>query len=349
MLLDTFNRGIGALTPDLVFKNLVKDYKLAERLMGERFIRLVSGYAPDYVRNNIHIPEFKRELQKRIENSVEKLRKEGLISKEGIILDEGAELAALSLYMEELSDLVPKGMTGTHINRRISRYGERDELKLFRGERYRDLSMRGSLRVALRRGHRKFQFDDLRASTRESRGQCYVVYALDASGSMRGDKIAMCKKAGVALCYHALEQQDKAGLLVFGSEVKESIEPGSDFMRLLRAITGIRAMNETNIEDTVRQAITMFPRQEVTKHLMLITDALPTKGEAPEKTTLEAVSLARSHGVTISVIGISLDSKGKTLAKKIAELGGGRLYVARTLKGLDLLVLEDYYLAAEGN
>lgn len=347
--MDTVNRGIGPLTPDLLFKNLVKDYKLAERLMGERFLRLVSGYAPNYIKNNLHIPEFKRELKKKIETSVESLRKEGMVSKEGDILDEGMELAALSLYMEELSDLVPKGMAGKHVHPKASHYGERDELKRFKGERYRDLSVRGSLRVALRRGHKKFHPEDLRASTRESRGQCYVVYALDASGSMRGDKIAMCKKAGVALCYHALEQRDKAGLLVFGSEVKERLEPGNDFMQLLRTITKIRAMNETNIEDTVRQAITMFPRQEVTKHLMLITDALPTKGEKPEKTTLEAVSLARSHSVTISVIGISLDKKGKALAKKIADLGGGRLYTARTLKDLDLLVLEDYYLATEGS
>lgn len=340
---------MGALTPDVLFKSLVKDYALAERIMGERLLRLVSGYAPSYIRNNVHIPEFQRELKKRIEQSVEQLRKEGLVGNEGEILNEGMELAALSLYMEELSDLVPHGITGRHLSRKASPYGERDEIVRFRGQRYRDLTVRESVRIALRRGHTALSLEDLRATTRESRGQCTVVYALDASGSMRGDKIAMCKKAGVALCYHALEQQDRVGLLVFGSEIKERLEPGSGFMELLSAITRIRAMNETDIEATVRESITMFPRSDETRHLMLITDALPTKGKEPEKRTLEAVSLARSSGMTISVIGVGLDEKGRGLARRMAELGGGRLYVARTLAELDLLVLEDYYLAAEGN
>ena len=62
LILDAVNQGIGPLTPDLVMKSLVKDYALAERLMGERFIRRITGYQPGYVKNNIHIPEFKREL-----------------------------------------------------------------------------------------------------------------------------------------------------------------------------------------------------------------------------------------------------------------------------------------------
>ncbi len=349
MILDTLNQAIGPLTPDLIFKNLVKDYKLAKRLMGERFLRLVSGYAPNYVEKNIHIPEFQRELKKNIENSVEKLEKEGLISKEGDVMKKGMELAALSLYMEELSEMIPRGMTGTHTHRKPSHDGERDEIVPFTRGRYKDLAVRDSIKLALRRGHRALTPNDLRSNTRDSRGQCYLVYALDASGSMRGEKIAMCKKAGVALSYHAIQQQDHVGLIVFGSEVKEKVEPGKDFMHLLHTITKIRARNETNIEDTVREAIGMFPRAEVTKHLMLITDALPTRGETPEKNTLEAVSLARSHGVTISVIGITLDPKGKALARKIAELGGGRLYIAKTVKELGLLVLEDYYHATEAN
>ena len=75
VLLDTINHAIGPLTPDLVFKNLVKDYKLAEQLFGESFIRRVAGYQPKYIKNNIHIPEFRRELKKNIESSLSKLHK----------------------------------------------------------------------------------------------------------------------------------------------------------------------------------------------------------------------------------------------------------------------------------
>lgn len=347
LILDAVNQGIGPLTPDLVMKSLVKDYALAERLMGERFIRRITGYQPGYVKNNIHIPEFKRELERRVESNLEQLRKSGLLSDGGDVLEEGLEQAALSLCMEELNELLPRGTLGTRVYRRHSPHGLRDEVKDFRGERYRDLSVRGTLRVALSRGHRKLHVDDLRAVSRKSRGQCYLVYALDASGSMRGEKIAMCKKAGVALSYHAIERRDKVGLLVFGSEVKKKLEPSLDFMQLVRSIASVRAMNETNIAETVQQSITMFPRAEVTRHLIIITDALPTQGESPEERTLAAVSEARSHGITVSVIGIALDKRGKSLAKRISELGDGRLYLARTVKELDMLVLEDYAQVAE--
>ena len=61
------------------------------------------------------------------------------------------------------------------------------------------------------------------------------------------------------------------------------------------------------------------------------------------KLTLEEVSNARSQGITISLIGINLDKKGKELAEKIVELGEGRLYVIRSLDEVDQIVLEDYY------
>ena len=60
------------------------------------------------------------------------------------------------------------------------------------------------------------------------------------------------------------------------------------------------------------------------------------------KRSLEAVSQARSQGVTISIIGIQLDKEGQDLAEQMARLGDGRLYLARQLNEVDKLILEDY-------
>ncbi|MBI2652262.1 VWA domain-containing protein [Candidatus Woesearchaeota archaeon] len=132
-------------------------------------------------------------------------------------------------------------------------------------------------------------------------------------------------------------------MIVFGSEVKEIIEPTADFTRLLKEITKIKASKETDIVSMLQKAIELFPRENITKHLILITDALPTKGETPEKSTLEEASIARSEGITISLIGIELNEKGKKFAEKIVELGEGRLYAVRNLENVDKIVLEDYY------
>ena len=87
----------------------------------------------------------------------------------------------------------------------------------------------------------------------------------------------------------------------------------------------------------------MFPNANATKHLILLTDALPTFGKQPEQDTIEAVSIARSSGVTLSLIGISLDAEGEKFGKKLAETGEGRFYVVKNIDELDAIVLEDYY------
>jgi len=125
--------------------------------------------------------------------------------------------------------------------------------------------------------------------------------------------------------------------------IKTFIEPTLDFSFLLKNITSAQASKETNMTTTLRKAIELFPNEDVTKHLILITDALPTTGKDPEKETLEEASNARSMGITISLIGIDLNEKGRKLAEKLVELGGGKLYVVKNVENIDKVVLEDYY------
>lgn len=339
------NLGVGSFTPDIMFQNLVKDYSIAEKLYGEVIIRQISGYDPDYVSNNIHIPEFKKELQKSIAQNIKELHKKNLIDENGCISQEGLELAALSLYVEELDKLLTSGVLGSKLNKK-GIGGDRADVINYKGQRFRDIAIRKSIRLAARRGRSKVGKDELKAFKRKGKGQIFIIYAIDASGSMRGEKLEQSKKAGIALSYAAIEEKDKVGLIVFGDKVKEEIEPTLDFVKLIRAIAKIRASNETDIAKTIKHAIQLFPDKKATKHLIILTDALPTKGDDPENQTLDAASLAISQGITISLVGIKLDEKGEKLSKKIVEIGEGRLYAIRDLENIDKLVLQDYYMVA---
>jgi len=335
---------MSSFSPDLMFEQLVKNYTIAKQIYGESIIRLVSGYEPDYIKKNIGIPEFQKELKEKIQQKIEELKEEGFLLKDNSLSEKGIELASLVLYFEELDKIVPKGAMGEKISKKPYIYGEKENSRLYKkGDRYRDIALKKTVKLAVRRGHNYFDSKDLQVYEKQSKGQTYIIYALDASGSMKGKKIDACKKAGIALAYKAINEKDKVGLIVFGSEVKEVIEPTSDFTRLLKEITRIRASKETDIVSTLQKAIELFPSENITKHLILITDALPTKGETPEKSTLEKASTARSKGITISLIGINLDEKGKRLAEKIVEIGEGRLYIIRNLENVDKIVLEDYY------
>ena len=67
------------------------------------------------------------------------------------------------------------------------------------------------------------------------------------------------------------------------------------------------------------------------------------KAENPEKEVLDEVANAKNAKVTISVVGINLDEKGKKFAERIVELGQGKLYICKDIEELDQIVLEDYY------
>ncbi len=344
LISDAINQGMSSFSPDLMFEQLVKSYITAKQIYGESIIRLISGYEPDYIKKNIGIPEFQKELKEKIQQKIEELKEDGFLQKDDTLSEKGIELASLVLYFEELDKIVPKGIIGEKASKKTYIYGEKEDSRLYKkGDRYRDIALRKSVKLAIRRGHGDFNDKDLQVYEKQSKGQTYIVYALDASGSMKGKKIESCKKAGIALAYKALNEKDKVGLIVFGSEVKEIIQPTSDFTLLLKEITKIKASKETDIVSTLRKAIELFPNEHITKHLVLMTDALPTKGDEPEKLTLEETSIARSKGITISVIGINLDDKGTKLAEKIAQIGEGRLYVVRNLENVDKIVLEDYY------
>lgn len=341
---NSINQSLFSFTPDVMFEKLVKNYRLAKQLFGEKLIRQMTGYDEKYVEKNIKIPEFQRDIKKKMEEKFDAMLEHGLVTKHGNITDKGIELAALLLYVEELDSLEAKGLIGEKFSEQTAHYGMPVDIRMYRkGDRYRDIAMRSTLKTAMRRQHNTLFKDDLRIFTRQAKGKISIIYGMDASGSMKGAKIETCKKAGVALAFKALQEKDEVGLIIFGQNIQSSVAPCPDFGLLLKEITKIQPSKETDIAACIMHAITMFHVQDATKHLLLLTDALPTVGKEPEKATLDAVEKAAAAGITISLIGIKLDNAGKKLAEKIVQLGNGKFYVADNLHEVDKIVLMDYY------
>lgn len=344
LIADSINQGLSSFTASSVFEQLIKNFSLAKSIFGSSVIRLLTGYDDEFVGRNIRLPEFQRELLKRIEERIESLRQEGLIGREGEITEKAVELASLILYTEELDKLVPRGSEG-RMQKKTEPYGVKDEVKDFRKERYRDIDLRKSVRKAVMRGHGGLLPVDLMSFRRKGRGKLKLIYGLDASGSMRGSKLEAAKKAGIALAYKAINEKDEAGLVVFSSGIKAAVAPTQDFTALLKEITRARASGQTGIAGTISAAAGLFPKAAASKHLVLITDAMPTKGANPEQEAVEEAATAAAEGITISIAGISLDDNGARIAGRIAEVGKGRFYVVKDLKELDRIVLMDYYSA----
>ncbi len=348
LIKESFNQGVSSFTPDLVYENLVTNYKMAKQLYGETILKALTGYDASYIEKNINIPEFKREIKKAIEEKIKQLKKEKVLDSDAGVTEKGVELAALVSCVEELDHMVSKGIIGEKVNKKAALYGDREDYKPYnKGASYRELALKSSIKTAIRRNHKELCKEDLKVFERRSRGQIYVIYAIDASGSMKGKKIGASKRAGIALAYQALQNKDRVGLIVFSDEINASVEPTEDFTRLLKSIIPIKASSETSIVKVLQKAAELFPNEDVTKHLLILTDALPTAGKNPEKETIDAAIVAKSAGITISVIGISLDKNGARLAEKIVDVGEGKLYAVRNIEEIDKIVLEDYYNFSE--
>lgn len=339
IVLNALNHGIFSFNPDQMFEQLVQNYQEAEKLYGEGFLRYVDASERD-----MRFPEVQRNVKEKIREKLGELQQSGFIGEDMEVTEKGVAFASLSLYMEELDQLQAKGLLGEKFHKRSSHYGEKIDIKKYqRGDRYKDLALKRSIKQAIRHHHKELSEEDLQVFKRESKGAIHMIYGLDASGSMKGKKVETCKKAGVALAFKAIQEHDKVGLIVFGTEVQDTIAPTSDFLLLLHAMTKIRAKNKTNMRDTILKSIELFSNEDVTKHLILITDAVPTQGADPRKETLDAAEQARHAGITISMIGISLDKEGESLAQEVTAIGGGKLYSLKQLEDLDRVVLMDYY------
>ncbi|MEK6940454.1 MAG: VWA domain-containing protein [Nanoarchaeota archaeon] len=339
IIMNALNHGIFAFNPDMMFEQIVNNYQEAKDLYGNGFLKSL-----DISERDINFPEVHKKLKDKLIEEIEKLQEAGFIDSDNSITEKGLTIAALSMYVEELESLESRGLIGIKTNKRLSHYGDRESIREYkRGDRYRDIAIKNSIHHAIRHNHNKLKKEDLMVHSRKSKGGIEIIYGIDASGSMKGKKIEACKKAGIALAFKAINEHDKVGLIVFGANIETSISPTNNFIELLHSITRVRAKNKTNLRDGIMKCIELFSSEDTTKHLILITDAVPTHGEDPKKETLLAVDSARNSGINISVIGIKLDKEGEELAKDITRIGDGRLYLLHELNGIDEIVLTDYY------
>lgn len=344
LIKESLNMGHSSFVPSELFAALVKDFRAAERLYGKRLIRLATGHSTEYLARNIKIPEFRNALREKLEGLGRQLESLGYAEEQGQITQRGMELASLLLYLEEVKELTKGQAKRGSYTRKSPQGEEKGGLSSYRkGQGFRELSIRGTLRKAIRRLHKEIAPQDLVAQERLARGEKWLIFLLDASSSMRGEKMDHAKKAGVALAYKALEEGNRIGLVVFSTGVSLRLSPTRHFPTLLWEISRVMPRKETNLAGAIRAASELLPHKGAIRHIIAITDALPTWGELPEEKAVNEAAAARAKGITLSIVGIMLDKAGEAVAKRIVEAGGGKLYAVKQLRELDRLVLTDYY------
>lgn len=341
---EAFDRNIGSFVPDMMFEQMVKNFKNAEKLFGQTLIRELSGYDPKYIDKNIKIPEFQRELKKRIKEKTDDLTEKGIIKESGLITLKGIDAAALFLMDEEF-EISKKGFSsyGEKVPVIADITGDRTESRPYKkGDKYKDIAIKQTVTCAIKRGRTEVHEEDLHTFEREANQQINIIYAIDASGSMRGEKLRLAKKAGVSLANRAIKDNNKVGLVAFGSEVDKKLELTNDFYDFVKYLTKITPGQETNIALAISQSTSLLHKAKGIKHIVLLTDGLHTTSDDPEKEVLTEVLKATSEDITISVVGISLDTIGLNMAQKIVNYANGKLYSVKDLEDMRGIIIADY-------
>lgn len=343
---EAFNNNTGSFMPDMMFKDLVKNFKNAEKLYGETLIRELSGYDPRFIDKNVKIPEFQRELQKRLEEKAEDLKNKGLLKKNGTFTKEALNTAALFLIKEEYETSLqgPKKIFGTHRNKKFDIEGDKTEVvRNFRkGDPYKNISARHSVNKAIRRQHKQLMIDDLMVHEKESFQEINIVYALDTSGSMKGNKIKLAKRAGVSLANKAINDGNKVGLVLFGSTIEKQVNLTKDFYTFVKPLVTTMASNETDLSLAIKTSLHLLEEAKGLRHIIILTDGLHTNSKIPFSKVFEQVMIAREKDITISMVGINLDTEGLELARKIVDISQGRLFAVKDLKDVGSVIIGDY-------
>lgn len=158
-----------------------------------------------------------------------------------------------------------------------------------------------------------------------------IVFVLDRSGSMSGEKIEQAKNA-LKFCINNLNREDKFNLITFSSDVdkfademlqseKGNVNDALDF------ISGITATGGTNIHDALLEALELFSDSGRAKSIVFLTDGKPTVGTTNIEKIQDAVKDDNEEDIRIFVFGVGYDVNTHLLDKLSDQNNGASEYV----------------------
>jgi len=158
-----------------------------------------------------------------------------------------------------------------------------------------------------------------------------VVFVLDTSGSMKGEKIAQAKKA-LAFCVNALADKDRFNILPFGISVDRFSRDLSDATATNRGMAAefidrIQANGGTNIDAALQAALAMRSDDERPFVIVFLTDGMPTVGETQPEKILAGVQKLNKAGTRIFSFGVGYDVNAKLLDELSQTTKGATQYV----------------------
>ena len=171
----------------------------------------------------------------------------------------------------------------------------------------------------------RFELDASRASAKD------ILFILDTSGSMQGEKIVQAKGA-LSFCLNGLGESDRFNVIDFDDQVRpfkpalvaadrRNTEDALSFVERCEAEGG------TNINDALLTGFDQIARSERASFVIFLTDGLPTVGETDVRRILANAEEANHSKTRLFVFGVGYDVNTRLLDRLAGDHHGVSDYV----------------------
>jgi len=155
-----------------------------------------------------------------------------------------------------------------------------------------------------------------------------VIFVMDVSGSMQGEKIRQAQQA-LKFCVESLHPEDRFDIITFSSTLNyfqgQWVNAREDAKTNARYfIDNLSASGGTNINEALQRALAMkSQRDSRSTDIIFLTDGLPTEGETGIGNILNNVKNVQKEFIRIFTFGVGFDVN-TFLLDKIAQDSRGR-------------------------
>ncbi|MDR1290818.1 MAG: VWA domain-containing protein, partial [Planctomycetaceae bacterium] len=158
-----------------------------------------------------------------------------------------------------------------------------------------------------------------------------ILFVLDNSGSMSGQKIVQARDA-LKFILSNLREEDTFNIVQYSNNAtkfKEEIQPATkEFIAEATSYAdSIRAAGGTNISDALNVSLAMIQDNKVPNYVLFLTDGCPTVGEANELKLNEISINANKNNARIFAFGVGYDVNGRLLDRIARSNRGQTEYV----------------------
>lgn len=148
-----------------------------------------------------------------------------------------------------------------------------------------------------------------------------ITFVIDASGSMKGDKIENVKQT-VQEIVKILRPEIEVGIVTFNTQLNEMLKPTTDRSLILDALRAIEARGRTSLFDAI-ESTTLTPISGQQSRIVVLSDG----GDTQSKTSYEGLlSLLESRSTPVDIIGLDVKEEVSNQLVRIASTSSGNYY-----------------------